>query len=270
MSPGAIAAPVSAAGEGMKTIRFVLAVVLTLGIGVAWAQKGPQGPKPQAPARVTLPLAAVGLLEMDGAEICTASVVAMRVVLTAAHCLFDEQDRPHRTLVFRAGYDRGRAVVEARGIDRVVPRGYSRKLHDSTRRVDGLDWALVRLDRDVGGATGILAVRALAPRELDDLVAGRGNVIQVGYGRGHGEFQSAIEDCRLLVNWNDNTFGHNCGTIAGDSGSPDMILDGGRLWIVGIESADIDTTTMRSVDMVVSAASFADAVRDEASRSTRP
>jgi protease YdgD len=257
----------------LKSFRFVVAIALVLGAGAAWAQKAPlqQGPKPPAPqTRVTLPMPAIGLLQIDGDEICTASVVAPRAVLTAAHCLFDEEDRPSRTIVFYAGYDRGQATVEARGIDRVVPRGYSRKRHDSSRAVDGLDWAIVRLDRDVGSATGVLAVRALAARELDAMVGGRGPLIlQVGYGHGRGVFQSAIEDCRLLVDWHDNTFGHNCGTIVGDSGSPDMILENGRYVIVGIESADVDTAAMASVDMVVSAASFADAVAAEL-RSARP
>jgi protease YdgD len=213
---------------------------------------------------------AIGLLQIDGDEICTASVVAPRVVLTAAHCLLDEQDRPSRTLVFYAGYDRGRATIEARGVDRVLPPAYSRKRHDSSRDVDGLDWALVRLDRDVGSATGVLAVRGLSAGELDDMVRGQGPLIlQVGYGHGRGVFQSAIDNCRLLVDWHDNTFGHTCGTIVGDSGSPDMIVENGRATIVGIESADVETTEMRSVDMVVSARSFAAAVEAEL-RGPRP
>jgi protease YdgD len=166
--------------------------------------------------------------------------------------------------VFRAGYDRGRAVAEARGIDRIVPRGYSRKRHDSSRDVDGLDWAIVRLDRDIAGMTGVLAVRALAGPELGAMVRGGGPpILQVGYGRGQGAFQSAIEGCRVMVDWRDHTFGHNCGTIAGDSGSPDMILEAGRHVIVGIESADVDTPALRGIDMVVSAAAFADAVAAE-------
>jgi protease YdgD len=244
--------------------RFAIVGLLALAAGAAWAEKAPSGPKLAPRARVALPMPAIGLLQIDGDEICTASVVAARVVLTAAHCLFDENDRPSRALVFYAGYDYGRATIEARGIDRVVPRGYSRKRHDSSRDVDGLDWALVRLDRDVGSVTGVLAVRGLSGRELDDMVRGQGPLIlQVGYGHGRGVFQSAIDNCRLLVDWHDNTFGHTCGTIMGDSGSPDMIFENGRATIVGIESADVETTGNRSVDMVVSATSFAGAVAAE-------
>jgi protease YdgD len=246
-------------------------MLLALSAGAAWAQKAPpgrDGPKPAV--RVALPVPAIGLLQIDGDEICTASVVAPRAVLTAAHCLFDDNDRPSRTLVFYAGYDHGRASIEAHGIDRVVPRGYSRKRHDSSRDVDGLDWALVRLDRDVGSVTGVLAVRGLGAGELDDMVRGQGPLIlQVGYGHGRGVFQTAIDNCRLLVDWHDNTFGHTCGTIVGDSGSPDMIFENGRATIVGIESADVETTGNRSVDMVVSATSFADAVAAEL-RGPRP
>jgi protease YdgD len=255
-----------------RSIRFVLAMLLALAAGAAWGQKaGDQGSGPQAPQwRVALPMAAVGLLQIDGDEICTASVVAPRAVLTAAHCLFDDAGRPSRTIVFYAGYDRGRATIEARGIDRVVPPGYSRKRHDSSRDVDGLDWALVRLDRDVGSVTGVLAVRALQAREIAAMVRGSGPlIVQVGYGQGRGLFQSAIEKCRVLIDWHDNTFGHNCGTIVGDSGSPDMIFENGRAVIVGIESADVDTPQMPSVDMVVSAASFIDAVAAEL-RAARP
>src|SRR5262245_53663321 len=104
-----------------RSLRLVLVVLLALAAGVAWAKgpdSGTQGPKPQAPpARVALPMAAIGLLQIDGDEICTASVVAPRAVLTAAHCLFDDDDRPSRTIVFYAGYDRGRATIEARGVD---------------------------------------------------------------------------------------------------------------------------------------------------------
>src|SRR5689334_22101527 len=50
----------------MRSIRFVVAVMLALGAGAAWAQKAPQGPKPEAPRpRVALPMPAIGLLQID-------------------------------------------------------------------------------------------------------------------------------------------------------------------------------------------------------------
>ncbi len=99
------------------------------------------------------------------------------------------------------------------------------------------------------------------------MIAGRGPVItQIGYGHGHGRTQMVIENCRLYMRFDSSAYGHNCGTIPGDSGSPNLIRENGRWFVTGVESADVDTPQMEGVDLVVSATAFEAAVREALNR----
>ena len=62
--------------------------------------------------------------------------------------------------------------------------------------------------------------------------------------------------------WKDNTYAHHCGTVPGDSGSPDLVCENDACVIIGIESAEVDFRELKGADMAVSAAAFAAALPD--------
>ena len=222
----------------------------------------PHGDTPGEPIDASQPPArAIGLLEMSDGGLCSASVVAEDVILTAAHCLFDENHQSVAAEWFSAGYDQGNFVATARIRDVYVPPEFDHRRFLETNDVDGYDWALLRLDRGVGHETGILPIRALDKEELEAMTSQDGpSMIQVGYGNEQSDHPVARRGCHLSMVWKDNTYVHRCGTVPGDSGSPDLILENDSYMIIGIESAELDAKDLEGADMAVSSAAFVTAL----------
>jgi len=228
------------------------------------AAGNPHGDTPGEPIDASQPPArAIGLLEMSDGGLCSASVVADDVILTAAHCLFDENHQSVAAERFSAGYDQGNFVATARIRDAYVPPQFDHRRFLETNEVDGYDWALLRLDRAVGRETGILPIRALDREELEAMTNQDGpTMIQVGYGNEQSDHPVARRGCHLSMVWKDNTYVHRCGTVPGDSGSPDLIQENDSYMIIGIESAELDSRDLEGADMAVSSAAFATALPD--------
>ncbi len=207
------------------------------------------------------PARSIGLLEMSDGTVCSASVVAIDVILTAAHCLFDEDHGRVSPALFSAGYDRGDTVATSKIRDVYLPPEYDHKKFLSTNDIDGYDYAFLRLNREIGEDTGILPVRVLSGGELDAMMEiGGTGFTQIGYGNEESDHPVVRRNCRIEQWWDDHTYAHHCGTVPGDSGSPDLILLNGEYSIVGIESAEVDFRNLKGADMVVSASAFADAL----------
>jgi protease YdgD len=222
----------------------------------------PHGDTPGEPIDASQPPArAIGLLQMSDGGLCSASVVAEDVILTAAHCLFDEDHRGVVAERFNAGYDRDQFIATALIRDVYLPPEFDHRRFLETNEIDGYDWALLRLDRGVGHETGILPIRALAPKEFEAMAEKNGpTMTQVGYGNEQSDHPVMRRDCHLSMVWKDNTYAHHCGTMPGDSGSPDLIYENNSYVIIGIESAEVDFRELKGADMAVSATAFAAAL----------
>ncbi len=175
---------------------------------------------------------ALGRLDMRGTGFCSAALIAPDQVLTAAHCVFDENGAPipPEQIMFRAGYVAGDALAE-RQVNRVVVNSNYRDA--GSGKINGkmipYDVALLRLDSPIStGEADPFAIH-VDPQEGE-------KVSVLSYGRGRSEHLSWQRDCSILERgWGVLTF--DCNVTFGSSGAPVFVRYGNRVRILSVVSA---------------------------------
>ena len=173
---------------------------------------------------------AVGRFE-TGTGFCTGTLIAVDLVLTAAHCLYDRETGarlPDAGFRFGAGLTAGRPVA-VRGVRRaVVHPGYAPDLRDELDRVR-TDIALLELDRAIP-ADQVQPIPARGRAGIDALVQ------VVSYGRGRQE-SAALEDGCAVESGDGRIQVLSCHIDPGSSGAPVFVAEDGRLGVVSVVSA---------------------------------
>jgi protease YdgD len=188
----------------------------------------------------------MGQLRMDAGAACSATLIAPDVIATAAHCIAGEDGVDARGSFVSASGDH-RAQVTAYLID----PAYTSRRFRIAGDIDGLDWALLRLDQRLGDALGFANPRRVSGPRLPT------NMMQAGYAWDTGATLTGHIGCPMLEVRIDNTFAHACDTTRGDSGSGFIVRNGGGFDLVGIDSAFHPNLAGPDSYVAVSAGAFA-------------
>jgi V8-like Glu-specific endopeptidase len=103
------------------------------------------------------PWSAVGQVQIDGGGHCTGALIGRDLVLTNAHCIWENGKRTDIT--FAPNYKSGQSPEKVRGI-----RYWWGTPDPSKNR--GADWAIIRLEKPIGDRYGSFGWQQLSYQEL--------------------------------------------------------------------------------------------------------
>ena len=175
---------------------------------------------------------AVGRLDL-GDGFCTATLIASDLLLTAAHCLYDEktgEKKPFDKMLFRAGYRDGQSIAEVKISGGVAHPEYRPGVGPTIENIR-VDAALLQLVRQIPTATA-------GPFVIHSGAAQGEKVNVVSYGRGRTEAPSWQRECTVLERA-QGILVFDCNVTFGSSGSPVFLKENNRMRILSLVSSGV-------------------------------
>ncbi|MBT0723069.1 serine protease [Rosenbergiella sp. S61] len=189
------------------------------------------------------PWDAIGQLETESGNLCTATLISPHIALTAGHCLLAPPGKFDPPVALRFITTKKGWVYELHDIDAKVAPGLAGKLKVAGEgwivpaKAAPSDYAVVILHNPPSAITPIPLFSGAREQLMAALNAVDNQVTQAGYPADNLDNLFAHIGCKI-TGWSQTAvLSHQCDTLPGDSGSPLMINSNNQWQIIGVQSS---------------------------------
>lgn len=205
----------------------------------------------------------IGNLSIAGRKFCSASLIAENVVITAAHCLWNQNTQdwyPAQFIHFLAGYQQDDYVAHSRA-KKLIPNPNYRFQISVDPILLRQDWALIELEEPIGALLGYFPLQLLSEAQQTQIQRSQQSVALAGYRRDTREALSLDSQCKLTPtpsHFPQSLLSNHCHGLSGDSGGPLLILQNNEWHILGIHAGRSIDAHQNTLALAIPASAFYD------------